>query len=45
MLDDIEELTAQIDEASRSVLDPDYTPSETPDPSESPSDGASSDGS
>ena len=30
VLDDIEELTAQIDEASRSVLDPDYSPSESP---------------
>ncbi len=42
VLDDIEELTAQIDEASRSVLDPDYSPSETPDDSESPSDDESS---
>jgi multiple sugar transport system substrate-binding protein len=43
VLADIEDLTAQIDEASRSVLDPDYSPSETPDGS--PSDGESSDGS
>lgn len=39
---EIEDLTAQIDEASRSVLDPDYTPSEPPDGSETPSDDESS---
>ena len=38
---DIEEITAQIDEASRSVLDPDYEPSEPPEGSDPPSDGSS----
>ena len=41
VLDGIDQLTDDIDEASRSVLDPDYVPSEPPSESESPS-GSSS---
>ncbi len=43
VLDDIEELTAQIDEASRSVLDPDYSPSESPVDPATPSEDVSPD--